>query len=274
MKLKKRKVIVIIFFLSVLLLTVVFYLSPYSTALLKSKSHFINHISNDKVLYEPGAENYADRVASYLPIAIKRVEQVHGLPFKESFNIYVCNTQKSLNEFIAHPPEVPIRGTVLFGNVFIAPSAFNWNGEDTHKGSLVHELSHLHLSQQLGFWSNRVSLPVWFKEGLANFVCDCAGEGISDEEAISSIKNGYHFIPDNSGNIFKVKRSHDYALNPPMFHKQTKLFVTFLNEYDEKGFSDFLLDVQSDNSFAGAFENRMGASIIELWDTFILQIQN
>lgn len=274
MKTKKRKVIVIILSLLILLLSVAFFLSPYSTALFKSKSHFIKHFSNDKVLYEPGAENYADRIASYLPIAIKRVEQVHGIPFEESFNVYVCNTQKGLNEFIAHPPEASIRGTVLFGNVFIAPSAFNWNGEDTHKGSLVHELSHLHLSQRLGFWSDRVSIPVWFKEGLANLVCDCAGEGISDEEAITSIKNCYHFIPDNSGNIFKVKRSYDYGLDPAMFHKQTKLFVTFLNEYDEKGFSDFLLDIQSDNSFAKAFENRMGASIIELWNSFILKIQN
>ena len=66
MNIKRRKVVTVSFSLIILTLAVAFFLSPYSTALLKSKSHFIKHPGNDKVLYEPGAENYADSIASYL----------------------------------------------------------------------------------------------------------------------------------------------------------------------------------------------------------------
>ena len=151
MKKRKRKVIVIVFSSIILLLAVLFFISPYSTALLKSKSHFINHVKNDKVLYEAGAEDYADSIAVYLPEAIERVEQLHGLPFEESFNIYVCKTQKSFNEYTAIKSPYPIRGTALLGDVLIAPSAFNFFGRDTHKETLTHELSHLHFRQRLGF---------------------------------------------------------------------------------------------------------------------------
>ncbi|MCW8823425.1 MAG: hypothetical protein OQK63_05030, partial [Ignavibacteriaceae bacterium] len=99
---KKYKVILIFISSIILLLTVLFFISPYSTALLKSKSHFIKHPDNDIVLFEPGAEEYADKIAAYLPDAIERVEQVHGLPFAEDFKVYVCNTQKSFNEYTAN----------------------------------------------------------------------------------------------------------------------------------------------------------------------------
>lgn len=253
----------------IFLIFILFITSPYSKAIFKSKSHFVKHNTNDKVFYEPGAKHYADKIAAYLQIAVDRVEQIHGLPFTESFNVYICNTQKSLNEYIAQPIEAPIRGTVIFGNIIIAPSAFNWRGEDTHRGSILHELSHLHMKQHLGFWAERSNIPVWFKEGLANLVCNCAGEGISNEEAIEAIRSGYNFIPDKSGSIFKVIRAPDYGIDYAMFHRQTKMFVTFLVAYDNNGFNDFLLDIFSKKSFADSFNKRFGADVIKLWESFV-----
>jgi hypothetical protein len=172
---KKGKIVISITSIVVILLTVFFYFSPYSIALLKSKSQFTVSTINSNVLYEAGAEENAGKIASYLNTAVKHVEEIHGLPFTKPFNVYVCSTQKSLNEYVANPPNAPIRGTVLYNSIFIAPSAFNWNGEDTHQGTILHELSHLHMKQHLGFWAERVNIPVWFKEGLADYVCDCAG---------------------------------------------------------------------------------------------------
>ena len=63
MKKKKSKVLTITFASITLIFLVWFFLSPYSTALLKSKSHFIKHPLNELVLYEPGAEDYADSIA-------------------------------------------------------------------------------------------------------------------------------------------------------------------------------------------------------------------
>jgi len=114
MRIRKRKVIFISLSSIILLLLVLFFLSPHSTALLKSKSHFIKHPENEIVLYEPGAEEYADSIVFYLAKAIERVEQVHGLPFEEPFKVYICNSQKSFNEFTANTISAyPIRGTAL-----------------------------------------------------------------------------------------------------------------------------------------------------------------
>ena len=200
MKVKKRKIFIIIISIIILILAFAFFISPYSCALLKSKSHFIKHTKNEIVLYEPGVEEYANSIASYLPEAIKRVEEVHKLPFEYSFKIYICNTQKSFNEFTANSSTFPIRGTALLGDVFIAPSAFNFMGIDTHKETLVHELSHLHFQQRLGFFDRR-KLPVWFSEGFADYVAGSGGEGIGESDAINFLLNGIHFIPDVEGDI-------------------------------------------------------------------------
>ena len=103
--------------------------SPYRTALLKPKDHFIVHSGDNGILYEPGAEDH--------------------------------------DEFVAHPSSYPIRGPVLLGNVFTAQSAFDFQNMDTHREPLLHELSHLHLLQHLGFFGYR-KIPIWFTEGLAN----------------------------------------------------------------------------------------------------------
>ncbi len=252
-----------------IILLLIFLLAPYAPALFKSKSHFIRHSLNNKVFYESGAEEFANIIAAYLPDAMTRVERIHRLPFKKSFFVYVCNSQRSLNEYIAHDPKIRIRGTVVFGNVFVSPSAFDWNGEDTHRGTILHELSHLHLQQHLGFINNRVKIPIWFHEGLANFVCDCAGESISDQEAIKAIKNGYHFLPNDCGNLFKLKGPSYYGIDYPMFHKQTKLFVTYMNHYNNLAFNDFLLAIQSGKSFSESFKKYYKTDINEFWNQFI-----
>ncbi len=81
MKKARKKIIIFsilgIFILSVLVL---FLKSPIGRALLKSKSHFIAHMADSRILYEPGAEGFADRIADFLPAAVKRVEEGHFLP--------------------------------------------------------------------------------------------------------------------------------------------------------------------------------------------------
>jgi hypothetical protein len=271
MKIKTRKIIVITFFSLILLLIVVFFLSPYSTALLKSKSHFIKHSSVPNVYYEHGAEEYGNKIAHYLPKAVERVEQVHELPFEESFKIYVCNTQKSFNEFIANTSSYPIRGAALLGNVFIAPSAFNFIGRDTHRETLMHELSHLHFRQRLGLFKVR-KLPVWFGEGFADYVADSGGEGIEESEAINFILNGKHFIPKEEGEILGSINKELNGLSGPMFHKQVKMFVAYIIESDSLKFKSFLREIQRGEYFSEAFNNTMGLGIQDTWAQFLSQL--
>jgi len=275
MKKKKSKVLTISFASITLIFLVWFFLSPYSTALLKSKSHFIKHQKSDIVFYEPGAENYADSIALYLPKAAERVEQVHGLPFEESFKIYVCNTQKSFNEFTANTSSspYPIRGTALLGDVLIAPSAFNFIGTDTHKETLIHELSHLHFQQRLGFFERR-KIPVWFNEGLADYVAGSGGEGIEYREAINFILSGNTFVPEEEGEIFGTINKASNGLSGPMFHKQVKMFVTFIIESDSLKFNSFLREILNGESFSESFYNKMNSRIQDKWRLFLSQLED
>ena len=273
MKIKKRKIIIAIFSLIILTLAIAFFVSPYSTALLKSKSHFINHPDNDIVFFEPGAEEYADKIAAYLPAAIERVEQVHGLPFEEPFKIYVCSTQKSFNEYtaITSPSPYPIRGTALLGDVLIAPSAFNFMGLNTYKETITHELSHLHLRQRLGFFDDR-KLPVWFKEGFSDYVAGSGGEGIEESDAIDFILSGKHFIPEEEGEIFGSFGNALNGLSGPMFHKQAKMFVTYIIKSDSLKFKSFLSKIQEGESFSETFNNVMELKIQDEWTQFLLHL--
>ena len=272
MKIKKRKIVITISSIVILVLAVAFFLSPYSTALLKSKSHFIKHAKNEIVFYEPGAEDYADSIASHLQEAIERVEQIHGLTFEDSFNIYVCKTQQSFNEFAVITSTYPIRGTALLGDVFIAPSAFNFRGLDTHKETLIHELSHLHFQQRLGFIDRR-KLPVWFSEGFADFAAGSGGEGIEDSEAINFILSGNHFIPEEEGDILGTVKGAANDLSGPMFHQQSKMFVTYIIESDSLKFNSFILEIQEGEPFSETFNKIMGTSIQDKWENFLLQLK-
>lgn len=243
--------------------------SPIGKALLKSKSHFIVHAANSRILYEPGAEGFADKIADFFPTAVKRVEKGHFLPFKKPFKVYVCSTQQSNNAFIANPTSYPIRGAALHGNLFIAPSAFSFKNMDTHRESLMHELSHLHLAQRLGILKSR-RIPFWFTEGLADIIAGSGGEGISEDMAIQSIKEGRHFILPERGGFLKSlpKIIKAASITGPMFHKQVKMFVGYLNSINPEAFKKLVLAVQSGDAFTKSFVIHFEMDPQEMWSQF------
>ncbi|MEE9270917.1 MAG: hypothetical protein V3V49_11730 [Candidatus Krumholzibacteria bacterium] len=242
-------------------------------ALLKSRSHFLAHELDGRVLYEPGAENFATPIAEYLKEAVEKIERDHGLPFKRSFAVYVCSSRESFNEFIADPQGGRVRGASIRGNVFVSLSAFSFEGRDTHKETLLHELSHLHLRQRLGFFGTRRRVPVWFHEGLANMVAGSGGEGISDTRALVAILSGEHFVPDSKGTLLLMKRAGDYGLDYPMFHKQSGMFVTYIRDAYPDNFKRFLLDIQNGAAFAASFSERFRMDPVGMWQEFNSSLQ-
>jgi len=268
---KTRKKIIIFGILAVFILTVlVFFLrNPIGRALLKSKSHFIVHEADSRILYEPGAGGFADKIADFLPTAVKRVEEGHFLPFKKPFKVYVFSTQKSHNESTANPTSYPIRGTAIQGNVFIAPSAFSFKGLDTHRESLMHELSHLHLSQRLGFLKRR-RIPSWFTEGLANIIAGSGGEGISKDMAVQSIREGRHLIiPERRGFLNRMPKTiQEAGITGPMYHKQNKMFVNYINSLNPEAFKKLVLAVQKGEAFSESFLTYIETSPEEMWSRF------
>jgi len=135
----------------------------------------------------------------------------------------------------------------------------------------MHELSHLHLRQRLGIFKER-KFSVWFKEGFADYVAGSGGEGIEDKDAINYILNGKHFIPEEEGEIFGSFNSALNGLSGPMFHKQVKMFVTYILESDPLKFRSFLNTIQTGEAFNESFNKIMGSGIQDKWAKFLSQL--
>jgi hypothetical protein len=253
----------------IILALILYFKIPAVRALFKSKSQFINHAVDSRVFYEPGAEGFADAIVNFLPSAVDLVEQGHYGPFKGKFKVYVFSTQKSHNEYLAIPASLPIRGAAFTKKVYIASSAFSFQGMDTHRESLMHEMSHLFLRQYLGFFRAR-KIPFWYSEGLANIVAGSGGEGISEDLAIQAIKQGRQMPLIEKGGLLKSlsRIIGEAGLTGPMYHRQNKMFVGYLKDSNPTAFRSLLLEVLEGGVFLTSFQKNYFASPQEMWDRF------
>ena len=145
-------------------------LSACATPPHPSDESFHSLAADHRVRYEPGAENAANQVAELLPAAIQQVEAAHGRAFLGEVTVHVCGTNDCFKRQV-RTPNVSA-ATVPDNRVFLAPQLF---GRETHRLSaiLTHELSHLHLGQQIGHYTP--TGPAWFHEGLAAFAANGGG---------------------------------------------------------------------------------------------------
>jgi hypothetical protein len=58
-----------------------------------------------------------------------------------------------------------------------------------------------------------------------------------------------------------------------MFHKQVKMFVTFIIESDSLKFNSFLQKIQKGESFSKTFNKIIGAGIKDEWVQFVSQLK-
>jgi len=141
------------------------------------------------------------------------------------------------------------------------------------KKYLTHELSHLHLQQQLGVYKMS-RLPVWFKEGLAAYVSDGGGaQARSQEQAVESFREGKYFVPHNADGFIFKKTPSDFGLEPHMFYRQSMMFIGYLAAIDENGFRRMLLSVESGEQFSTSFQTAYDRKLEELWDAFLVQMK-
>ncbi|MGD8362288.1 MAG: hypothetical protein PVJ04_12750 [Gemmatimonadota bacterium] len=248
--------------------------SPLFAALTKSTAGFSPHAVDSRVRFEEGADDEAAGVATFLREAVAIIEAEQGRPFKKRFQVFVCASQTSFNEFLGLPPTAPIRGAVRLGKVFLAPSAFSWHGQDVHRESLLHELSHLHLRQYLGFRAFRGHVPSWFHEGLADLVSGAGGEGVPESDAISAIQSGRGLNPEASGHLWSLRRISDNGLGGPMFHRQCQMFLAYIRDRDPAAFQAFLEALLEEKELAGPFVTHFGLGTREMWEEFVASLQD
>ncbi len=237
-----------------------------SIAILRSTDHFITHKNDSRVLFEPGAEDYANRVVLFLPSAIQQVEEKQYRSFAKPVRVYICTSRESFTRMYG----ADVRAGVLT-KLFISPRIFE-SGDEIARRYLIHELSHLYIQDQIGnFKMSR--LPFWFKEGLATYVSDGGGaHTVTEKQAIESIKSGTYFVPDQtSGFIFK-KTPSDFGLQPHMFYRQSMMFISYLATINDPGFRKLLLAVESGERFSTALQAAYNKKLEELWNEFLHEI--
>ncbi len=260
----------LLFLVGLLLVSVLLVLTnPRARAVLRLQRGFTPLEEDARVYAESGAEDLALQVAQALPSAIERVETCQSRPFKRPFRVYVCQSHESFSRRIGQPADHPVRGIAFLRDVWISPRAFAFFGRDTHRQTLKHELSHLHLDQHLGWWRRIPHVPSWFCEGLANWVADTAGERVSRVEAVEDIFAGRQLSPDATGHLPLPKVPQDYGLTWPSFHQQSRMFLEYLLERNETAFRGFIAAIVDGERFEDAFREQFGSSVADAWQEFV-----
>ena len=222
---------------------------PGQQATLKPTDRFVPLESDARVLFEPGAQDYALQVARLLPQAVAEVEAGHYRPFPEKLKVYVCGSDECFANHVATPN---LSAAVVPNNrLFLAPRLF---GAEAGRlpAILTHELSHLHMGQQIGHFSHTV--PAWFHEGLAANVSHGGGaEFASEEESRQAMREGRRFEPEARDSLGSRNRGERLGLSTHLFYRQSMMFVGYLKQLAEDKFRDFLLAVEDRTDFELAF---------------------
>lgn len=237
-----------------------------SISVLRSTDHFIPHKNDPRVLFEQGAEDYANKVVLFLPSAIQQVEEKQYHPFVHPVRVYVCASRESFYRMYG----TDSRAGVLT-KLFLSPQLFS-EEDEIIKLYLTHELSHLHLLQQLGVYKMS-RLPVWFKEGLATYVSGGGGaHTVTEKQATASIQSGKYFVPDETGGFVFQKTSSDWRLEHHMFYRQSMMFISYLATIDESGYRKLLLGVENGERFSTALQAAYNKNLEELWNEFLHEV--
>lgn len=236
-------------------------------AALRSTDHFIPNADDNRVLFEPGAEYYGNKVALFLSLAIQQIEEKQYHRFVEPVRVYVCGSRESFKKYYG----ADVRAGVLT-KLFLSPRIFE-DGDEIAKKYLTHELSHLHLQQQLGVYKMS-KLPMWFKEGLATYVSNDGGAHlISEKQAIESIRAGKYFVPNKTDGFIFKKTPSDFGLQPHMFYRQSMMFINYLSAINEPEFRNLLLSVESGQRFPAALQAAYNKNLKELWNEFLNEVK-
>ena len=218
-------------------------------------------LTDERVRYEPGAEGYAERVAELLPAAMAQVESGHYRPWSAPVTVHVCGTDQCFEREL--PGGSRFTAAVIYENrLVLARRLFDREATRLYP-ILVHELSHLHLGQQLGHYTMRI--PVWFHEGIASLVAASGGADlVSEEDARQSIAAGEHFLPDAAHDVTRRKYAEHWRLRISMLYRQSMMFLAHLKAAGEERFRGLLESLQEQVPFDDAFSAAFGAGALEL----------
>jgi hypothetical protein len=232
----------------------------------RSTNHFLIFDADNRVRYEPGAEQLAATVAQFLPDALAMIEQAQFRPFAKPVTIYVCASTATFERY--GYGVAGAGGFVLRGRLFVSPKP--QNTAERLPRLLTHELSHLHLEQRLGMVRFARNVPAWFREGLAVHVAGGGGaETVSESEAREAIAQGRVFRRDRRGHLFFRQTPARDGLNAHLFYRQAAMFVAFMSGRQPAAFERLLNEIMEQQDFNASVQRAYGCDVEALWTEFI-----
>ena len=231
--------------------------------------------ANGQVHYEPGAEDFAREVATLLPDAVAKVEDVHGRRFAHPVTMGVYATPEAYAAANGQGSTVPV-GVTIFGRVNLSPKLFQPQRKRL-RAIVTHELSHAHIQGWIGGYAY-LFLPNWFKEGLAVTVSSGGGaELVSEDEARAAIQRGERLVMDDAGSLTRlteVRLEKTPANAPPWYpvvlaYREAGMFVSYLRASDRAGFDRLMNAILDDRPFTEAVAVGYHGDVRTLWETFI-----
>jgi len=226
-----------------------------------------------RVYSEAGGEGFAARVAAALPGAVAAVETGQSRPFRAPFRVYVPASHLSFTRHLGLPPDSTVAGIAFAWDVWVSPAASGAGGRDTPAQALAHELSHLHLGQQLGWWRRVGQVPGWFSEGLADRVARRADDPASRAMALAAFAAGRAIVPDATGHRPLPRGPLDYGVPGRMLHAQARMFIDYLEDRDPRAFAGLVGAVVGGARFDEAFTAAFGENLDRAWREFLESVE-
>lgn len=229
-------------------------------------SDFSMNPHDSRILCEDGAEALADLAARLLPQAIRTVESKQYGIFNEPITVYAFASPQSFAKFAGVSEKVI--GAAAGNDVYLSGKLL-YQMEKV-QGILVHELSHVQLSQVLGVVNFNRGLPRWFREGIAVFVADGGGAtNVTETKAVEKFIAGEHFIPETKGTLFNSKLPATVELEPGVFYRQSAMFVEFLAQEYPAQFENMLKSLQAGELFEDQFIAAFDLYPVDMLNVFI-----
>lgn len=221
---------------------------------------------DERILFKPGMEESALLVQKALDEQIKLIEGVHGKPFAKKVIVHICDTQECFNSYTG------LKGSILAAvtsnGLFL--SSYVISNED-YPVWLAHELSHLHLFQQISIFK-ATFIPQWYHDGLATFASKGGGATrVSKEQALASIRAGNHILAADKGAFFSTRwplnyqPSNDAWTQQHMDYRQASLFYEFIHP---QGGIELLRAIERGDKFSDSFLSVYGKTPQEMFLQF------
>ena len=224
------------------------------------KDEFIVLVEDRRVLYKSGLKEQALLIQDVLDKQIELIEKVHGKPFVNPPIVHLCDTRECFAEYTGI--NSGILAAVSSNGLFLKSYVIT---NDDYSSWLAHELSHLHLRQQISTFKASF-IPQWYQEGLATFASSGGGANkISREKAIDYFEQGKHFIANEKASLFSQAWTSNYTAaanewpkpwyQQHMNYRQASLFYEYLHP---NGGVELLRAIERGEKFYEAFTTIYG----------------